>query len=55
MDDQGFESQQGQEISLVSTTLSLALQLTQPFVQWVLVFFFSGVKQPEYEVDHLHV
>ena len=54
MDDQGFESQQGQEISLVSTTPSLALQLTQPLVQWVLAFF-SGVKQPEHEVDDLLV
>jgi len=42
MDDQGFESQQGQEISLVSTTPSLALQLTQPLVQWVLYIFFKG-------------
>jgi hypothetical protein len=53
MDDQGFESQQGKEISLVSTTPSLPLQLTQPLVQWA--FFFLGVKQPEHEVDYLHV
>jgi hypothetical protein len=53
MDDQGFESQQGQEISLVSTTPSLALQITQPFFNGY--WFFLGVKQSEHEVDHLHV
>jgi hypothetical protein len=48
----GFDSQQGQEISLFSTASRLALGLSQPRRQLVLRVLFSGLKRPVREADH---
>jgi hypothetical protein len=43
----GFDSQQGQEISLYSTASRTALGPIRPPTQWT-----PGVKRPGYEADH---
>jgi hypothetical protein len=47
-----FDSQQGQEIFLFSTVFRLALEPTQPPIQWVLGTLSLGVKWQGHEADH---
>jgi hypothetical protein len=47
-----FDSRQGQEIFLYSTTSRLTLEPTQPPIQWVPGALSPGVKQPWREADH---
>jgi hypothetical protein len=44
LDDRGFDSQQGLGIFLFTTTSILALESTQPSIQWVLGAFSLGIK-----------
>jgi len=48
----GFDSRQGQGISLFATTSILALRPTQPPIQWVTGAISPWVKRPGREADH---
>lgn len=47
MDDEGFESRQGQKILFISETSTSGLGLIQPPIQRVLV-----LRRPGFEVNH---
>jgi hypothetical protein len=49
----GFDSWQGQETFLFSKMSRLALEPTQPPIQWVPGTLFLKVKQQSCETDHL--
>jgi hypothetical protein len=49
---QGFDSQQGQEIFLLATTSRIVLGPSQPPIQWVLGAISLGVKWMGNETDH---
>jgi hypothetical protein len=48
----GFDSRRGLGISLFTTVSRMALESTQPPIQWVLGDFSLGVKRPGREADH---
>jgi hypothetical protein len=48
----GFDSQQGLGIFLFTIASRMALEPTQPPIQWVSGAFFLGVKQLGCEADH---
>jgi hypothetical protein len=48
----GFDSQQGQEIFLVSTASRPALMHTYLPIQWIAMTAYPEVKRPECEADH---
>jgi hypothetical protein len=48
----GFDSRQGQEIFLFSTSSRPSLRLTQPLIHWVPVALSPLVKRPVRKADH---
>jgi hypothetical protein len=52
LDDQGFESQQGLGIFLLTTACRPVLRPTQPPIRWVPGALSLGVKRPRCEADH---
>jgi hypothetical protein len=52
MGDQGFKFWQGMETFLFTTMSRLALESTQPPIQWVPVPLSLVMKQPVRETDH---